>query len=76
MHRTNFSPSNERGWKRFADVRLYGDIAVVLPHYRQTALVNGVPRSGEFLITDVWVKRNGTWQVVARSSIMIPEGSG
>jgi hypothetical protein len=58
-----------------ADVRLYGDVAVVLPHYRQTALVNGVPRSGEFLITDVWVRRDGTWQVVARSSILMPDGT-
>jgi ketosteroid isomerase-like protein len=56
------------------DVRLYGDVAVVLPHFRQTALVNGEPRSGDFLITDVWARRDGAWQVVARSSIMMTEG--
>jgi ketosteroid isomerase-like protein len=56
------------------DVRLYGDVAVVLPDYRQTAVVNGEPRSGDFLITDVWVRRDGAWQVVARSSIRMTEG--
>jgi ketosteroid isomerase-like protein len=56
------------------DVRLYGDVAVVLPHFRQTALVNGEPRSGDFLITDVWSRRDGAWQVVARSSIRMAEG--
>jgi ketosteroid isomerase-like protein len=57
------------------DVRLYGDMAVAFLLYQQTAILNGEPRSGEFLITDVWVRRDGTWQVVARSSIMMPEGS-
>ena len=33
--------------------------------------MRGEPRSGEFLITDTWVKRDGRWQVVARSSIMM-----
>jgi hypothetical protein len=50
--------------------RLYGDdVAVVLSRYRQTATLDGVARSGEFLITDVWVKRGDSWQVAARSSI-------
>jgi ketosteroid isomerase-like protein len=56
------------------DVRLYGDIAVAFPHYRQTAILDGAPRSGDFLITDVWACRNNTWQVVARSSIHMPGG--
>ena len=55
------------------DVRVYGDAAVVLSHYRQDGSVGGAPRSGEFLLTDVWVRRDGTWQVVARSSILMPE---
>ena len=55
------------------DVRVYGDVAVVLPHVRQTATVAGATRSGEFLITDVWVRRGDRWQVVARSSILMPQ---
>jgi ketosteroid isomerase-like protein len=51
------------------DVRRYGDVAVVLCDYRQTGAVHGEARSGEFLITDAWVRRDGRWQVVARSSI-------
>jgi len=48
---------------------------VAFLHYQQTALLYGEPRSGDFLITDVWARRNGSWQVVARSSIRITEGS-
>lgn len=55
------------------DVRAYGEVAVVLVHLRQTATVAGAARSGEFLLTDVWVLRDARWQVVARSSILMPE---
>jgi ketosteroid isomerase-like protein len=55
------------------DVRDYGDVAVLISRYRQDASVGGVPRSGEFLLTDVWVRRDGRWQVAARSSILMPE---
>ena len=55
------------------DVRDYGEFAVVLARYRQEASVAGTQRSGEFLITDVWVQRDERWQVVARSSILMPE---
>lgn len=53
------------------DVRRYGDVAVVLSRYWQDGIVSGVPRSGEFLITDVWVMHDGSCQVVARSSIPV-----
>ena len=52
------------------DMRIYGDVAVGITHSRQEALVAGAERGGDFLITDVWIKRDGRWQVVARSSIM------
>ncbi len=54
------------------DVRLYGDVAVVLSSYRQEASVAGERRSGDFLITDVWHQQEDRWQVVARSSILMP----
>jgi ketosteroid isomerase-like protein len=52
------------------EVRDYGDAAVVVSHYRQEATVAGVPRNGDFLFTDVWVRRGDGWQAVARSSVM------
>jgi ketosteroid isomerase-like protein len=52
------------------DVRLYGDVALAECQYRQTGAVDGQPRSGDFLITDTWVRRAGRWQIAARSSIL------
>jgi ketosteroid isomerase-like protein len=48
------------------NVRVYGDTAVINAQFQQTATFAGHDWSGEFLLTDVWVKRNGRWQVVAR----------
>ena len=52
----------------FDDVKLhvYGDTAVMRSRYHQNATVFGKDRSGAMLVTDVWVKRGGRWQVVAR----------
>jgi ketosteroid isomerase-like protein len=52
----------------FRDVRVhaYGDTAVMRSRYHQTATVQGKDRSGAMLVTDVWVHRDGRWQVVAR----------
>ncbi len=53
----------------FTDVKIhvYGETtAVMRSRYRQTATVFGKDRSGAMLVTDVWVKRDGRWQVVAR----------
>ena len=48
------------------DVRVYGDAAVVNVWYWQDAAVRGQDWSGNFLMTDVWIKRDDRWQVVAR----------
>jgi ketosteroid isomerase-like protein len=47
-------------------VRPFGEVAVVHGRSRQEASVGGQDWSGAFLTTDVWVRRGGTWQVVAR----------
>ncbi len=52
------------------EVRTYGEAAVALVECRQVATYAGAQRSGDFLITDAWVHRDGPWQVVARSSIL------
>jgi ketosteroid isomerase-like protein len=48
------------------NVRIYGETAVVTANFQQTASFAGQDWSGDFLITDVWVKRDGRWQAVAR----------
>ena len=52
-------------------VNVYGETAVMRSHYKQHATVQGKDRSGELLLTDVWVKRDGRWQVVARHSSFV-----
>ena len=54
----------------------YEDAAVVLAELELRATVRGEDRSGSFTVTDVWVKREGRWQVVARSSIFVAVASG
>jgi ketosteroid isomerase-like protein len=47
-------------------VRIYGETAVINACFQQNATFAGSDWSGDFLLTDVWVKRDGRWQVVAR----------
>ena len=56
-------------------VKDYDDAAVVLADFDLRATVRGEDRSGGFAVTDVWVRRDGRWQVVARSSIFTPKAS-
>lgn len=48
------------------NVRVYGDTAVVHTIYKQQAAGPGKESSGEFLVTDVWVKSGKRWRVVTR----------
>ena len=50
-------------------VTSFGDVALVHARIRQDATLAGQLRVGVFLITDVWVKRDGRWQVVSRTSV-------
>ncbi|CAN5432917.1 hypothetical protein BH10ACI1_BH10ACI1_20130 [soil metagenome] len=49
-------------------VRVYGNAAVVNSIFIQEATAFGKDWSGKFLLTDVWIKKNDRWQVVARHS--------
>ena len=64
----------ERFVFRSIEVRPYGDAAVALVEYEQTALRDREPRSGAFLITDVWRRTAAGWQVGVRSSILLKPG--
>jgi ketosteroid isomerase-like protein len=51
-----------------ASVKIYGDVAILKARITDNYTMNGQDRSGDYLITDVWVKREGQWQVVTRHS--------
>jgi hypothetical protein len=48
------------------DPELYGNTAVVVSRYRQTAKLGERDASGELRVTDVWVRRDARWQIVRR----------
>jgi ketosteroid isomerase-like protein len=52
---------------------VYGDVAVVKFRSNSKYTFNGEDRSGDYLITDVWVKRGGRWQVVTRHATLLPK---
>jgi hypothetical protein len=53
-------------------VHVYGNTAVVVMLYTQKATVGPqqVDRSGQFFITDIWVKQDDTWRVAERHSVL------
>ncbi|MCA1616913.1 MAG: nuclear transport factor 2 family protein [Acidobacteria bacterium] len=53
-------------------VRLYGRAAVVSGRLKQTATAAGEDWGGTYLITDVWVSRDGFWRVVSRHASLSP----
>jgi ketosteroid isomerase-like protein len=62
---------------REPQVQLYGDVALVRGRFFWHVLLDSPdPRTNsselksEFLISDLWVKRDGRWQVVARHSTL------
>jgi ketosteroid isomerase-like protein len=46
-------------------VRVFGDVAVATLTQTEKSQYKGKDTSGRYLYTDVWVKRNGSWQVVS-----------
>ncbi len=54
-------------------VRLYGRTAVVSGRLKQSATVAGEDWGGSYLITDVWVSRDGFWRVVSRHASLLSE---
>ncbi|HXG75360.1 MAG TPA: nuclear transport factor 2 family protein [Gaiellaceae bacterium] len=48
------------------DPDVYGNTAVVVSRYRQAGTFRGRDVSGALRVTDVWVRRDGRWQIVRR----------
>lgn len=46
-------------------VRVYPTTAVVTTNYKRQASIAGSPTDGDFIVTDVWVKRGKLWQAVS-----------
>ena len=46
-------------------VNVYGDTAVVFTSQQEKSKYDGKENSGHYHFTNVWVKRDGKWQVVA-----------
>lgn len=46
-------------------VNVYGDAAVSYTSQQEKSKYNGKDNSGHFHFTNVWVKKDGKWQVVA-----------
>jgi ketosteroid isomerase-like protein len=53
-------------------VRAYGDTAVSSYRMSAEAVFEGTQIKRQLCITNVWMKRNGSWQVVARHTASLP----
>ena len=54
-------------------VRVYGDTAVVTGRVTEKGTFNGRNLNSQSRYTDVWVRRNGRWQVVAAQNTRLPQ---
>lgn len=54
-------------------VRVYGDTAIVTGRVTESGTFNGRNVNSQSRYTDVWVKRNGRWQVVAAQNTRLPQ---
>jgi ketosteroid isomerase-like protein len=48
------------------DVHVYGDFGFARSRYSQRGWMDDKQRNQAFLMTDVWVRRDGSWQAVSR----------
>lgn len=53
-------------------VRAYGDTAVTSYRMNAEATAEGMEIKRQLCITNVWLKRNGNWQIVARHTAGLP----
>lgn len=54
-------------------VRNYGDTAVTSYRMTAEATFEGTEIKRHLCITNVWMKRNGSWQIVARHTASLPD---
>ena len=54
-------------------VRVYPSTAIVTFNYKRQASVAGAPADGDFIVTDVWVKRGKRWQAASHHISLLPK---
>ena len=54
-----------------AEVVVHGDTGIVHSRYSQIASLDTTDLSNVFRLTDVWARRDGAWQVLARHSSVL-----
>lgn len=54
-------------------VRVFGRTAIVSGVLKQKAVFKGEDWAGSYLVTDVWLNRDGSWRVVSRHESLLPE---
>lgn len=47
-------------------VRAFPSAAIVTTNYKRQAVIAGSPSDGDFIVTNVWVKRGKLWQAVSQ----------
>jgi hypothetical protein len=57
------------------DVEIRYGVAVVVQRVNMTAVVNGVDRSGVFVLVDLWIDVAGAWRVWRRNSTPLSAGT-
>jgi ketosteroid isomerase-like protein len=51
---------------QWIEARVYGEAALVRSRYRQVARMGDLDRTDAYLMSDVFTRRDGRWQAVAR----------
>jgi ketosteroid isomerase-like protein len=54
-----------------AEVVVHGDTGIVHSRYSQIAYLDTNDLSHDFRLTDVWARRDGQWEVMARHSSVL-----
>lgn len=54
-----------------SQVQVYGEVALMLSRWQMQATFDGRDWSDDTYITDVWVRRDGDWQVLRRHSTTV-----
>ncbi len=54
-------------------VRVYETTAIATVQYKQQATVGGTPSNGDFIATNVWIKRGKRWQAVSQHISQLPK---
>lgn len=52
-------------------IQLFGRTAIVSSQLKQKGSVGGEDWSGNYLVTDVWINRDGNWRVVSRHESVV-----